>query len=80
MKTDSTMQLELNELRKRQIIYIGERLKEISGEIASLNAERDTFAIGPAKEEKDRRRRIYVAERLVRIRTERSRLLAQRNG
>jgi len=71
---------ELTVDEKRELIYVGERLKTIGAEIATLSAERDTFAEAPASDEDERRRRIYVAERLVRLGQERDGLLARRES
>lgn len=70
---------ELNVNEKREIIYLGERLKAIIGELAELSAERNAFANVPAENENEKRRRIYIAERLVRLGQERASLLTQRD-
>lgn len=72
-----------DEATKRRVIYIGERLKEISAEIARLNQDRETIASldqGYGLEEQYKRRHIYIVDRTKELMAEKEALLATKQS
>ena len=64
---------------KRELIYSGERLKEITRESTSPFEEKHLFEAAPSLTEDEKRRSIYVTERLLRLQDEREAMVANRD-
>lgn len=70
----------MTESQKREMIYLGERLKEITAENAALIDERGRLNAVTALDEAHRRRKVYIAERQNRLQQERTALLETRKA
>lgn len=66
--------------RKRELIYISQRFKEIAAELRSIRDEKRDLPKGNALSDLERRRRIYIVERIKRLMEEKDSLTKLRSN